>query len=308
MFAVELVASVFSGSTALAADAADFLGGLGELCPQPGRHRRWRRWAVPRCAAERAPRCPRFTGLRCWPTPDWRALARRAARGAHDGRRRTALALAVNFGVAALLYRFPRRRRQHEIGVALHAQRRHREHPGADRRCRACFGTGTVWPDVGVAAIPSPFSACRQGRALVGPPGARGAARLMQHRRAEQRTQSPRCRAVQLRDRNPADACARRAVPPAHCDQRCRASCRPPRGSNVVSQPTRRAVAAICVLSLISARKNAAVAAGNTAGPRLAMLTSAPRRCRCQACHPAIVENGRRGEGPVACSLRRRVP
>jgi hypothetical protein len=63
------------------------------------------------------------------------------------------LALVVNprRGLAALP--LPRGRREPEVGVALLAQRRHRQPGGDGGRAAGVFGSGSAWPDLLVAAL-----------------------------------------------------------------------------------------------------------------------------------------------------------
>ena len=72
-------------------------------------------------------------------------LAWRAARADHDGRGGRARAgRELQRRRAALP--LPRRRRQHALGVAVHAQRRDRQHRGAGGRRRACSAPARCGP------------------------------------------------------------------------------------------------------------------------------------------------------------------
>ena len=62
-------------------------------------------------------------------------------------------ALIANIGVALMLYRLPRRRRQHALGVDLLAQRRDRQPRRLLAAAAGVFGTGTGWPDLIVAGV-----------------------------------------------------------------------------------------------------------------------------------------------------------
>lgn len=149
MFGVELVASVFSGSTALAADAADFLGdsanyalSLGALAVGGG----WlSRVALLKGAAMSV------YGIAVLAYAAWRAWLGVPPEPLTMGIVGT-LALAVNFGVAALLYRF-REGDANMRSVWLCTRNDVIANLLVLVAAAGVLGTATVWPDVAVAAV-----------------------------------------------------------------------------------------------------------------------------------------------------------
>jgi Co/Zn/Cd efflux system component len=149
MFGVELVASVYSGSTALAADAADFLGdsanyalSLGALAVGGG----WlSRVALLKGAAMS------IYGVAVLAYAAWRAWLGAPPEPLTMGIVGT-LALAVNFGVAALLYRF-REGDANMRSVWLCTRNDVIANLLVLVAAAGVLGTATVWPDVGVAAV-----------------------------------------------------------------------------------------------------------------------------------------------------------
>jgi Co/Zn/Cd efflux system component len=149
MFGVELVASVYSGSTALAADAADFLGdsanyalSLGALAMGGG----WlSRVALLKGAAMS------FYGMAVLAYAAWRAWLGVPPEPLTMGLVGT-LALAVNFGVAALLYRF-REGDANMRSVWLCTRNDVIANLLVLAAAAGVLGTATVWPDVAVAVV-----------------------------------------------------------------------------------------------------------------------------------------------------------
>ena len=149
MFGVELVASFFSGSTALAADAADFLGDSANYALSLGAIAAGGVW-LSRVALLKGAAMSvygvavlAYAGWRAWlgvpPEPLTMGIV-------------GAMALAVNFSVAALLYRF-REGDANMRSVWLCTRNDVIANILVLVAAAGVFGTGTVWPDVGVAAI-----------------------------------------------------------------------------------------------------------------------------------------------------------
>src|SRR6201991_978358 len=149
MFGVELVASVFSGSTALAADAADFLGDSANYALSLGAIAAGGVW-LSRVALLKGAAMSvygvailAYAGWRAWlgvpPEPLTMGVV-------------GALALSVNFTVAALLYRF-REGDANMRSVWLCTRNDVIANIRVLIAAAGVFGTGRVWPDVGVAAI-----------------------------------------------------------------------------------------------------------------------------------------------------------
>jgi len=149
MFGIELVASVFSGSTALAADAADFLGDSANYALSLGAIAIGGAW-LSRVALLKGAAMSiygigvlAYAGWRAWlgvpPEPLTMGVV-------------GLLALAVNLGVAVLLYRF-REGDANMRSVWLCTRNDVIANILVLIAAAGVFGTGTVWPDVGVAAI-----------------------------------------------------------------------------------------------------------------------------------------------------------
>jgi Co/Zn/Cd efflux system component len=149
MFGVELVASFFSGSTALAADAADFLGDSANYALSLGAIAAGGAW-LSRVALLKGAAMSvygvavlAYAGWRAWlgvpPEPLTMGVV-------------GAMALAVNFSVAALLYRF-REGDANMKSVWLCTRNDVIANILVLIAAAGVLGTGTVWPDVGVAAI-----------------------------------------------------------------------------------------------------------------------------------------------------------
>jgi Co/Zn/Cd efflux system component len=149
MFFVELAASVYSGSTALAADAADFLGDAANYALSLGAIALGGAW-VSRVALLKGLAMSCY-GVAVLAYAAWRAWLGVAPEPLTMGLV-GALAFCVNFGVAALLYRF-REGDANMRSVWLCTRNDVIANLLVVAAAIGVFGTGTVWPDVGVAAI-----------------------------------------------------------------------------------------------------------------------------------------------------------
>jgi Co/Zn/Cd efflux system component len=162
MFGVELAASVFSGSTALAADAADFLGDSANYALSLGALAVGGAW-LSRVALLKGAAMSiygvavlAYAGWRAWlgvpPDPITMGVV-------------GLLALAVNFSVAALLYRF-REGDANMRSVWLCTRNDVIANILVLAAAAGVLGTGTVWPDVAVAAALA-FLGLSSGRLVV---------------------------------------------------------------------------------------------------------------------------------------------
>lgn len=149
MFLVEIVAAVWSGSSALAADAADFLGDSANYALSLGAIAAGGLW-ISRVALLKGMAMSlygvavlAYAGWRAWLNVPPEALTMGAV---------GLLALAVNFGVATMLYRF-REGDANMRSVWLCTRNDVIANFLVLVAAAGVFGTGTVWPDVGVAAI-----------------------------------------------------------------------------------------------------------------------------------------------------------
>ena len=149
MFLVEIVAAVWSGSSALAADAADFLGDSANYALSLGAIAAGGLW-LSRVALLKGMAMSAYgvavlayAGWRAWLNVPPEALTMGAV---------GLLALAVNFGVATMLYRF-REGDANMRSVWLCTRNDVIANFLVLVAAAGVFGTGTVWPDVGVAAI-----------------------------------------------------------------------------------------------------------------------------------------------------------
>jgi len=149
MFFIELAASLWSGSSALAADAADFLGDSANYAFSLGAIALGGAW-LSRVALVKGAvmvlygvAVLGYAGWRAWlgmpPEPLTMGLV-------------GLLALGVNFGVAALLYRF-REGDANMRSVWLCTRNDVIGNIAVLAAAAGVFGTGTVWPDVAVAAV-----------------------------------------------------------------------------------------------------------------------------------------------------------
>jgi Co/Zn/Cd efflux system component len=149
MFAIELVASVWSGSTALAADAADFLGDSANYALSLGAIALGGMW-VSRVALLKGAAMSVY-GIAVLAYAGWRAWLGVPPEPLTMGVV-GALALTVNFSVAAMLYRF-REGDANMRSVWLCTRNDVIANFMVLAAAVGVFGTGTIWPDVAVAAI-----------------------------------------------------------------------------------------------------------------------------------------------------------
>ena len=149
MFCIELAASVFSGSSALAADAADFLGDSANYALSLGALALGGAW-ISRVALLKGGAMALY-GVGVLAYAAWRAWLGTAPEPLTMGAVGL-LALAVNFGVAALLFRF-REGDANMRSVWLCTRNDVIANLAVLAAAAGVFGTGTVWPDVGVAAL-----------------------------------------------------------------------------------------------------------------------------------------------------------
>src|SRR5687767_14981316 len=149
MFAVELVASVWSGSSALAADAADFLGDSANYALSLGALAVGGAW-ISRVALLKGVAMSLY-GIAVLAYAAWRAWLGVPPEPLTMGVV-GALALAVNFSVGALLYRF-REGDANMRSVWLCTRNDVIANLAVIVAAAGVFGTGTIWPDVAVAAM-----------------------------------------------------------------------------------------------------------------------------------------------------------
>ena len=149
MFAVELVASVWSGSSALAADAADFLGDSANYALSLGALALGGAW-VSRVALLKGAAMS-LSGVAVLAYAGWRAWLGVPPEAITMGVVGL-LALAVNFGVAALLYRF-REGDANMRSVWLCTRNDVIANIAVLIAAAGVSATGTVWPDIAVAAM-----------------------------------------------------------------------------------------------------------------------------------------------------------
>jgi len=162
MFGIELVASVFSGSTALAADAADFLGDSANYALSLGALAIGGAW-LSRVALLKGAAMSVY-GIAVLAYAAWRAWLGVPPEPLTMGVVGL-LALAVNFGVAVLLYRF-REGDANMRSVWLCTRNDVIANILVLIAAAGVFSTGTVWPDVGVAAILA-FLGLSSGRIVI---------------------------------------------------------------------------------------------------------------------------------------------
>jgi Co/Zn/Cd efflux system component len=149
MFGVELAASIFSGSSALAADALDFLGDSANYALSLGAIALGGVW-VSRVALLKGLAMSLY-GIAVLAYAGWRAWLGHPPEAVTMGLVGL-LALAVNFSVAAMLYRF-REGDANMRSVWLCTRNDVIANILVLVAAVGVFGTGTVWPDVAVAAI-----------------------------------------------------------------------------------------------------------------------------------------------------------
>lgn len=149
MFCVELAASVFSGSSALAADAADFLGDAANYALSLGALALGGVW-ISRVALLKGAAMSAY-GVAVLAYAGWRAWLGVPPEPLTMGAVGL-LALLVNLGVAALLFRF-REGDANMRSVWLCTRNDVIANLAVLVAAAGVFGTGTVWPDVAVAAL-----------------------------------------------------------------------------------------------------------------------------------------------------------
>src|SRR5687767_6413887 len=149
MFGIEVVAALWSGSSALAADAADFLGDSANYALSLGALAVGGAW-VSRVALLKG-LAMSFYGVGVLAYAAWRAWLGVPPEPLTMGVV-GALALAVNFGVGALLYRF-REGDANMRSVWLCTRNDVIANLAVIVAAAGVFGTGTIWPDVAVAAM-----------------------------------------------------------------------------------------------------------------------------------------------------------
>jgi Co/Zn/Cd efflux system component len=149
MFLVEVVAAAWSGSSALAADAADFLGDSANYALSLGALAVGGAW-ISRVALAKGVAMSLY-GVAVLAYAAWRAWLGVPPEPLTMGVV-GALALAVNFGVAAMLYRF-REGDANMRSVWLCTRNDVIANLAVLVAAAGVFGTGTIWPDVGVAAM-----------------------------------------------------------------------------------------------------------------------------------------------------------
>lgn len=175
MFFVELAASVFSGSTALAADAADFLGDSANYALSLGAIALGGAWTSRVALMKGVAMSVYGVGVLAYAA--WRAWLGVPPEPYTMGVV-GALAFCVNFGVAALLYRF-REGDANMRSVWLCTRNDVIANLLVIGAAIGVLGTGTVWPDVLVAAVlaglglTSGRSVIRQARAEIAVHGTR---------------------------------------------------------------------------------------------------------------------------------------
>lgn len=149
MFFIELAASLWSGSSALAADAADFLGDSANYAFSLGAIALGGAW-LSRVALVKGAVMVLY-GLAVLGYAGWRAWLGTPPEPLTMGAVGL-LALGVNFGVATLLYRF-REGDANMRSVWLCTRNDVIGNIAVLAAAAGVFGTGTVWPDVALAAV-----------------------------------------------------------------------------------------------------------------------------------------------------------
>ena len=149
MFVVEVAAAVLSGSSALAADAADFLGDSANYALSLGAIALGGAW-VSRVALLKGAAMLTY-GIAVLAYALWRAWLGVPPEPLTMGVVGL-LALSVNVGVAALLFRF-REGDANMRSVWLCTRNDVIANLAVLVAAAGVFGTGTVWPDVAVAGI-----------------------------------------------------------------------------------------------------------------------------------------------------------
>ena len=149
MFVVEVVAAAWSGSSALAADALDFLGDSANYALSLGALAIGGAW-ISRVALLKGVAMLTYgaavLGYALWRA--WIGVAPEAVTMGLIG----ALALAVNFGVSTLLYRF-REGDANMRSVWICSRNDALANVAVVAAAIGVFGTGTAWPDLVVAGV-----------------------------------------------------------------------------------------------------------------------------------------------------------
>jgi Co/Zn/Cd efflux system component len=148
MFCVELAASIVSGSSALAADAGDFLGDTANYALSLGAIALGGQW-ISRVALLKGAAMSIY-GLGILAYASWRAWVGVPPEPITMGAIGL-LALFVNLGVGALLFQF-RRGDANMRSVWLCTRNDVIANLAVLVAAAGVFGTGTVWPDIVVAA------------------------------------------------------------------------------------------------------------------------------------------------------------
>jgi Co/Zn/Cd efflux system component len=149
MFVVELFASALSGSSALAADAADFLGDSANYALSLGALAAGGAWISRVALLKGAAMAVYGAGVLAYAA--WRAWLGAPPEPVTMGLVGV-LALAVNSGVALLLYRF-REGDANMRSVWLCTRNDVVANLAVLAAAAGVSGTGSVWPDIAVAAV-----------------------------------------------------------------------------------------------------------------------------------------------------------
>ena len=149
MFLIEFAASLWSGSSALAADAADFLGDSANYALSLGALAMGGAW-ISRVALLKGTAMSVY-GVGVLAYASWRAWLGVPPEAVSMGAVGL-LALLVNCSIAALLYRF-REGDANMRSVWLCTRNDVIANLAVLAAAAGVFGTGSVWPDVAVAAM-----------------------------------------------------------------------------------------------------------------------------------------------------------
>jgi Co/Zn/Cd efflux system component len=149
MFVVELAASAMSGSSSLAADALDFLGDSANYAASLGALALGGLWTS-RVALVKSVAMFGF-GIGVLAYAAWRAMLGVAPEPFTMGAV-ALVALSVNFGIAALLFRF-RRGDANMRSVWLCTRNDIVANCAVIAAAIGVFGTGSLWPDFAVATV-----------------------------------------------------------------------------------------------------------------------------------------------------------
>jgi Co/Zn/Cd efflux system component len=162
MFFVELAASALSSSSALAADAADFLGDSANYALSLGALGLGGAWISRAALLKGAAMSVYGVGILAY--AGWRVYLGVVPEPLIMGVVGL-LALAVNFSVAVLLFRF-REGDANMRSVWLCTRNDVIANIAVLAAAAGVFGTGTLWPDVGVAAVLA-FLGLASGRVVI---------------------------------------------------------------------------------------------------------------------------------------------